>query len=84
MLLKYHVHPPWVLAEFMHFYAPHTGGFVLVYWPEECLSVIASSCVSDDHTVGDMCEVTMQKKTYSGRIAATGMWVHVFMCVQNA
>ena len=59
-------------------YTLHTEGFVLVYWPdEECMSVVASSRVTGSHEVGDECTVTMQRKTYSGRIAATGMYVCV-------
>ena len=46
---------------------------MLVYWPEEdCVSVVGGARVSGDQQVGSMCTVTIQRKTYSGRVAAAG------------
>ena len=46
---------------------------MLVHWPEEeCMSVVAGSHVSGNQEAGSTCTVSMQKRTYSGQVAATG------------
>ena len=52
--------------------------FVLVYWPEEeCVSVVAGPRVSGDHQVGGMCAVSIRRKAYFGKVAATGKYVDI-------
>ena len=46
---------------------------MLVYWPEEdCVSIVAGLRVSGGRQVHSVCTVFIQKRQYSGQVAATG------------
>ena len=61
----------------VHVYTINVAGekFVLVSWPEEGndVSIISSLRTSEPPVIGELCQVTERKRTYSAKVHATGM-----------
>ena len=70
-LLYYYTHR----ARLDYYLLCSTEKYYLVFWEEEdSVSVVPQACLAESKqpTVGEVCDVILRRKRYSGRISATG------------